>query len=87
MSRYEYKIELKDYKNHYLASDKKESDFLNEYGDLGWELVSVVYENMGIDTQPSFLMRYYFKKKYQVFHIFFNISSAFKFSKIIFIHF
>jgi len=63
MSKYEYKIKLKDYKNHSLASDKEESDFLNEYGELGWELVSVVYENMVIDTQPSFLMRYYFKKK------------------------
>ena len=62
MSKYEYKIELKNIKNHTLAEDKEESDFLNGYGVLGWELVSVIEENLGFET-PPILRRYYFKKK------------------------
>ena len=39
MSKYKYKTELKNYDNESLATDKEESDFLNEHGELGWELV------------------------------------------------
>ena len=63
MSKYKYKTELKNYDNESLATDKEESDFLNEHGELGWELVSVIKEDRGgYDTSPAFLRKYYFKK-------------------------